>query len=439
MDFLKDDIGKLYRKFLTAAFGSALMTSIYGVVDMAMVGQYHGPNGAAAMAVIAPIWNIIYSLGLLCGIGGSVLYSVQRGESDDIQTANQYFTAAVSLAVAFSIFSLILLWRFEEPLLRLFGANDELLILAKRYLITVKFFAPFFVFTQTLAAFLRNDSNPSLATAAVCAGGVFNVFGDYFFVFTLDMGIMGAGLATGLGALCSCLVMSTHFFSKKCSLRFAIPKKIGDICVKIIGAGFSSFFLDIAMGILTMLFNRQIMYYFGETELAVYGVIVNISTFVQCCAYGIGQASQPIFSQNFGAKQYTRIKRLIKYNLITILILGSVWTISVIAAPNAFITVFMTPTEEVLTAAPFILRCYASSFFLLLFNVYSTYYFQSILEPLTAMIVSVSRGLVLSGSLILLAPKIFGANAIWLAMTATEIGVAVFASWKMKKFIGKPI
>lgn len=80
MDLLKDDLGKLYRKFLIASFGSALIASIYGLVDMIVVGQYHGPDGAAAMSVIAPVWNIIYSFGLLTGIGGSVLYGVSKGK-----------------------------------------------------------------------------------------------------------------------------------------------------------------------------------------------------------------------------------------------------------------------------------------------------------------------------------------------------------------------
>ena len=71
MDLLKDNVGKLYRKFFIASFGSALIACIYGLVDMAMVGQYHGPDGSAAMAVISPIWNIIYSFGLLCGIGAA--------------------------------------------------------------------------------------------------------------------------------------------------------------------------------------------------------------------------------------------------------------------------------------------------------------------------------------------------------------------------------
>lgn len=79
MNLLKDNLKPLYLRFLAASFGSALITSIYGLVDMAMVGQYHGPEGAAAMAVVAPVWNLIYSLGLLVGIGGSVLYSVRRG------------------------------------------------------------------------------------------------------------------------------------------------------------------------------------------------------------------------------------------------------------------------------------------------------------------------------------------------------------------------
>lgn len=96
MDFLTGKIKPMYFKYLTAAFGSALISSIYGVVDMAMVGQYQGPEGTAALAIVSPVWNIIYSLGLLMGIGGSVLFSTLRGESEQNQKkSNEYFTAAV--------------------------------------------------------------------------------------------------------------------------------------------------------------------------------------------------------------------------------------------------------------------------------------------------------------------------------------------------------
>ena len=104
MDFLKDNVGKIYRKYLAAAFGSALITSIYSVVDMAMVGQYQGPAGTAALAVVAPVWNVIYSLGLLMGIGGSVIFSTKRGAGDSSdRTENQYFTAALIGSVLLSL------------------------------------------------------------------------------------------------------------------------------------------------------------------------------------------------------------------------------------------------------------------------------------------------------------------------------------------------
>lgn len=79
MDFLNGSIRPMYFKYLSAAFGSAMITSMYSIVDTAMVGQYHGPEGTAALAVVAPVWNIIYSLGLLMGIGGSVIFSTKRG------------------------------------------------------------------------------------------------------------------------------------------------------------------------------------------------------------------------------------------------------------------------------------------------------------------------------------------------------------------------
>ncbi len=96
MYLLKGNIRKLYFKYLSAAFGSALITSVYALVDMAMVGQYHGPVGTAALAVIQPVWNVIYSLGLLMGIGGSVLFSMVRGKAEEENgRENEYFTAAV--------------------------------------------------------------------------------------------------------------------------------------------------------------------------------------------------------------------------------------------------------------------------------------------------------------------------------------------------------
>ena len=435
MDFLTSKIKPMYFKYLTAAFGSALISSIYGVVDMAMVGQYQGPNGTAALAVVAPIWNIIYSLGLLMGIGGSVLFSTLRGRSKDNQKeSNEYFTAAVIGVVFLAVIAWIGILFFDTNLLKLFGAEETLLPLSRSYLFPVKFVVPSFLFTQLMAAFLRNDGNPGLATKAVLFGGIFNVFGDYFFVFILDMGIMGAGLATAMGSVFSLLMMLTHFRSKKNTLRLVKPTKLLSKLKTISVTGFSTFFIDVAMGILTMLFNRQILKYLGTNALSVYGIIINISTFVQCCAYSIGQASQPIISANFGAGKGERISQILKYALGTAAVFGLIWTALAELAPNLFVRIFMTPTDEILAIAPGIIRSYAISFLLLPLNIFSTYYFQALMKPRTSFLVSVARGAVISGCLIYLLPAVAGADAIWFAMPITELVVAVFVIIKIKQY-----
>lgn len=433
MDFLNGKIRPMYFKYLSAAFGSALITSVYSIVDTAMAGQYHGPQGTAALAVVAPVWNIIYSFGLLMGIGGSVIFSTKRGGEKHDGSENQYFTASVIGAVLLAALTWAGIMCFEAPILTFFGADEALLLLAEKYMRPIKYVFPLFLFNQMLAAFLRNDGNPGLATLGVLSGGIFNVFGDYFFVFPCNMGIYGAGLATAIGSGISFLVMLTHFISRKNTLRLVKPEMLPHKLWEVTVTGFSTFFIDVAMGILTVLFNRQIMKYLDANALAVYGPIIQVSTFVQCCAYSVGRAAQPIMSTNFGAEKGGRIRETLRLALWTTAFFGVFWTALSMACPNFYIRVFMSPTEAILEMAPAIIRTYAVSFLLLPFNIFSTYYFQAIMKPGQAFVVSVARGLVISGLLILVLPAIGGGSAVWLAMPATELVTAVYAALTIRR------
>ena len=432
MNFLNGKIKPIYFRYLAAAFGSAMIASIYSIVDMAMVGQYHGPEGTAALAVVAPVWNIIYSLGLLVGIGGSVIFSTRRGSGSGNE--NQYFTASLIGAAALSVLAWVGIICFETQVLTFFGADESLLVLAREYMRPIKCVFPLFLLNQMLAAFLRNDKSPGLATVSVMSGGIFNIFGDYFFVFTCDMGVYGAGLATAIGSAVSFLVMLTHFVSRKNTLRPVRPERLFRKLSEISVTGFSTFFIDVAMGILTVLFNRQIMKYLGTDALAIYGPVIQVSTFVQCCAYSVGQASQPIISTNFGAGKGDRIRETLRLSLMTTTVFGIFWTALSLLYPNLYIRIFMTPTPEILDMAPAIIRAYALSFLLLPFNVFSTYYFQSIMKPQAAFAVSVTRGLILSGILILVLPSLFGAELLWFVMPITELLVAVYTAERIKRY-----
>ena len=106
------------------------------------------------------------------------------------------------------------------------------------------------------------------------------------------------------------------------------------------------------------------------------------------------------------------------------------------ACPNLYIRIFMSPTTEILNMAPDIIRTYALSFLLLPLNIFSTYYFQAILQPRAAFVVSVARGLVISGALILVLPALLGASALWLAMPITELLVTLYVVQAIRKYTG---
>lgn len=422
----------LFIKYLIAASGSAMVACIFGTIDGIMIGRYHGPSGSAAIAVFNPLWGFIFCLALLSGIGGSVLFANCRGKGDE-KTAQQFFTLSIFFGAILSAIAMLLIGFFQDPLFRLCGADNELLHLCKLYLRPILYSIPSCIFNTILSAYLRNDDNPNLATVAVIIGGVFNCFGDYFFIFILDLGIYGAGLATAIGQFIPVLIMLTHFLRKKNTLRIVKPEKalhkIGSISL----TGFSTAINDFAVGVTCILFNRQIMKHLGASALAVYGVIACITAFAQCLAYGTGQASQPLISQNYGARNFDRIRKFFKYGLITCAIMGVFWAVVTILFPTPIVHLFMKPTRDVIKVAPAILRAYGISYLLLPFNIYATYYFQSIMQPRVSTAASVMRGIVISGALVLILPLIFEASSIWYAMLITEIIVTVFCIYYMRK------
>ena len=396
-NLLTDQIRPIYFKYL-AAFGSVLISSIYGVVDAAMVGQCQGPTGTAALAVVAPVWNIIYSLGLLTGIGGSVLFSTMRGQAaDNEKKSNEYFSAAVIGTVILAALTWVAVIFFDWQFLTLFGAEETLLPLAREYLFPIKFVVPSFLFTQLMAAFLRNDGAPALATKSVLFGGVFNVFGDHFFVFTLDMGIMGAGIATAMGSVFSLLMMLTHFFKKKNTLHLEKPTQ-PPAKLRVIGTtGFSTFFINVAMH-----GDSDHDFQPADSQIPRHGRTVCLRHDHQhqrlCPVLRLqhrAEASQPIISVNYGAGEAHRIGEILKYALGTAAVFGVVWTLAAELVPNGFVRIFITPTDSILSIAPGIIRRYGISF-LLPFRIFSTYYFQAMMKPSTAFVVSVSRGAVRS-------------------------------------------
>lgn len=435
MDLFSGNIKKIYRKYFLAAFGSTLIMSIYSLIDTIVIGQYEGPNGTAAIATFWPMWTILFAFGLLFGIGGSV-YMAQKNGAGQKKEGDQYYSAAWILAIIISAVLFIIYNLFAEPMLWFFGARGDVLELAKQYAFCISLASPSFLLGQVLIPFIRNDNHPTYTTAAVLAGGIFNVFGDFFFVFGLDMGIFGAGLATALGQLICLAILIAYLPSKKSQLRFDRAIFSGSFFKKsrqIIAMGISNFVIDLAIGILAILFNNQALALYGAAGLAVYGVITSLSTMVQTFGYAVGESAQAIMSANYGAGKWSRVRETFRISSVTAFILGIICCLVGLIIPIPLTRLYMSVTPEVLAIAPSAIRLYFIAFVFLVFNVASTYYFQSIGKPGMSLLISLLRGIILSGICIVALPALFGAAAIWLAIPVTEAVVMILVIWKSRK------
>lgn len=432
MDYLTSSTKTLYRKYLTASLGSALVITIYSFVDTIAVGQSEGPAGTAAMAVITPIFGILVFFGILFGIGGSVLMNNAKGEGNE-EKGNAYFTTALILVVGFTVVTWVLFARFSKPILFFFGATQGTLPLVMRYVQWLIRCWPIFIFSTFIGAFVRNDNAPGLVMAGVISGGCFNIFGDWFFVFPLGMGMEGAAIATVLGTTLQCLIICSHLFRKCCGLKLAKPFRMGKAIRKIFVIGIGASLLDLGTVVLSTITNNQILRYGSEVELAIYGVMTTIAALVQAMYCGVGQAIQPLVSANFGGRQYGRVRQFLKMSVVTVLIMGVLFMVLAEGLPVPIVQLFMDATPVVLAAAPSSMRLYSLLYLFLGFTVLSTYYLQSVMRDRASMAIGILRSLVVSGLLLYLLPLFWGINGVWLALPISECIVTVVAAVFLSK------
>lgn len=432
MNLQTGDIRKIYFKYLFPSLFSGLVMSVYSLVDMIVVGQYEGPAGTAALACVSPLWAFFCCLSTLFGNGGAVLFSNAKGEGKE-KESRAAFTVSFILVCAISAVVWLVIAVFDEQLLRLFGADDTLMPLALRYMKWLKLGIPLWPLGYSLGMFVRNDGSPALVGAATVCGGVFNIFGDFFLTFTCDMGIEGAAIATVVGQSFVFLIQLLHLFSKKNTIAFTKVSSFWKRGIGIASIGFSSFLCSVGMGIVVVLFNNQIMRYFGSNELAVYGVAGNLFTLIQTFSYGIGNAAQPIVAENMGAGKPERVHQTRKLGCCVAAVIGLTAMTAALLMPSQIVRLYMNPSAEILSSAPGILRRYFTCLLFLPFNVYAAYYLQAVQRVKASLLVSLLQSILLCTVFLYLFPVIFGRIAIWYVMLFAEFFTALAAIRLMKR------
>ncbi len=424
MDLLKDDVQKLFYKFLVPAVSSAIAVATYSLIDTIAIGQGVGSDGAAANAVVLPIFSIASFIAVLFGMGGCILRSKAKGAGNE-EKGNVYFTASLVWVSIITFVCWIVGIIFQEDFYRICGADDKLMPYVKDYGKWIFAFLPSFVCTTFLGSFIRTDGSPKFVMKVTLVGGIINIIGDWLFVFPLKMGMVGAAIATVMGSMAQVILMIGYILLKKTSLKLIKPYKWLPALKNIFKTGFGSGIGSLSIIIVTFIINNQIMKYSGKDSLAIYGMLGTVSALVTSVFSGIGQAVQPIVSENYGAKNLSRCWKTEKFGIRTTIIFGVLFATVYIVFPVKITGLFMKLTPEIIRIAPYIVRIYALSFIPLAINTFSIYYLQSILCPFTATLISLLRGVVLNSILLFVLPLIFKGNGVWLAILLAEMIVLI--------------
>ena len=426
MNVLTSNTRRLFFRYLLPSLFAALATTIYCFVDNIAIGQSEGTLGVAAVAVITPIWGVTGTLALLCSIGGSVPMGVAKGAGNE-EKGNAYFTASIITMGTITLICWLAFLLLHTQIFTLFGADETLMPKVLEYGKLIVYFFPLFLLNPFLCTYLRNDKAPARAMAATLCGGCFNIFGDWLFVFPLGMGMRGAAIATVLGAAVQFLILISHFFTKKCTLRFVMPHNLFKGIRKTLAGGISAGVLEVGLVLITILMNNQIMKYGGTTELAVYGVIVTTSGLLVAMFSGVGQALQPLASENFGAGEKVRVKSFLRLALMASGTLGILFTCMGVLFPTQILSVFIDITPELQAVAPGIFRIYFLTFIPASIAVLIIYFLQSCLKNKAAATISLLRSFLVTGAMILILPLVWGITGLWWATPIADTIVACIA------------
>ena len=410
--------------------------SCYILADTFFVSKALGANGLTALNLAIPVYNFINGSGLMIGMGGGTKYSIFKSQGK-MREADRAFThAAVLTAVLAACFFLLGLFA-SAPIARLLGADETIFEMSRTYLQVLLLFAPMFMTNNLLLCFIRNDGAPQLSMAAMITGSLSNVVLDYVFMFPFGMGIFGAVLATGLAPVISIFVQSPFLFMKKNQFHLQKCRISAGLSRGIVSSGLPSLITEVSSGIVIIIFNMIILGLEGNTGVAAYGVIANLSLVVIAIYTGISQGIQPILSSRYGKGIQGDVQAILRYAVTAVVIISAAVYMCIFFGAGPITAVFNSEGSQMLQSiAESGMKIYFTGCVFAGLNIILSVYFTSTERPLPAQIISVMRGFIVIIPMSFLLSAAAGLAGVWAAFPATELLVSVVGAGiyvKMKR------
>ena len=430
LDFKSMSVEKLFTKLLVPTIMGMAASALFTVVDGIFVGNGIGSDAMAAVNISAPIFMIITGVGLMFGMGGGILTSINLSQGKK-KVANINFTQSVIALVFISLVMTLLLTIFPHKIATLFGSDEYLMDMVVEYLFWFSISLPFTVLVVALPFFIRL-TNPKISMWAMLAATVVNIILDYLFIFVFKWGLFGAAIATDIGEFVGAAIMIIYLFRHSIAIRFVWLKlSVKSLLLTLrnvgymIKLGFSVFLSEITISVMIISGNYVFMDYMGADGVAAYSVICYQFPIIFMVFNATVQSAQPIISYNYGYGQMKRSDNALRLSMLFTLAFAFSIMLLFICFTRSIVTLFIPDTASAAWGyAVAGLPLFATDYLFFGINIIIIGYYTSIERLRRAISLTVLRG-ILPVVFFFTLPLLLDVNGIWLAVAAGDITTTV--------------
>ncbi|WP_334328594.1 MATE family efflux transporter [Companilactobacillus sp. HBUAS59699] len=418
--FEKESIPKAYFTLALPVVLGMVASMIYNLADTFFIAQTQNTNLVAGVAICTPLFSFLLALGDIFGLGGSSLISRLLGQTDN-ESGKRVSSFCFYWGIILGIITAILLILFENPILHLLGANTATYKYAASFYHIMAIGAPIIIISLVPSNLIRTEGFAKQSMIGTIIGTIVTIILDPILIFPMNMGAAGAALATVIGYSITdiILIWATLKYCNVISVdihKISINKKL---IMQVILIGIPASITNLMQAFGTAIINRYLENY-GAVQIAAMGIVLKVYMIIMLIMVGFAFGAQPLIGYNFGARNFDRFKKIIRFDLMVEMVYALVLAIILMIFAPQIVGLFLKDTA-VISAGTHILRAFlCTTPFVGAILVFTTV-FQSTGKALDAFIMSIARQGVIFYLVIIIASHMFGYYGVVWSQPAADL------------------
>lgn len=420
-------------KISTPTISMLVFMSLYSIVDGVFVSRFVGADALSAVNIIYPVINVLIAIGVMLATGGSAIIAKKIGEGKVIEAKEDFSLITLTGLIIGILFSIVCFLFFDD-IIKLLGSNNEIYTYCRDYFKVLAVFAPAFILSLIYQILSVTAGSPVLGLILTLIGGVANMILDYIFIVPMNMGIQGASLATSIGNALPAIIGTFYFFSKKRNLYFIKPRFKFNTIINTCANGSSEMIGNLATGVTTMLFNIVMMKYLGADGVSALTIVLYGQFLITAVFVGFSAGISPTLSYNYGANDTEEIRNVMKLSMLYIIISSIAMYILSVLGSEVIVSVFAPKGSSVYDIGYRGFMIFTISFIFTGMNIFSSAIFTAFSNGKVSATLSFFRTFVFIITGIILLPKVFGVDGVWISVPIAELLSFIMSLVYIKKY-----